>query len=701
MDGSSRLIALERETRALRRRVHVLELKLGVVPEPVSQPRVAAGSAVVEQASSPPPPPPESAPPAPRAERRPVNWEDLLGGRVLAWIGGLAIAIGVALLFALAISQGWIGPTVRVALAGAGSSALLALGVWLHERRGRTDAARAAAASAIAALFGTATVAARVYLLIPTGAGLAAAVAIGAVAVALALRWDSRGIAALGIVGGLLAPVMLDAPSDLPTLMVLFVTAAAAGCVVVWRRWEWLALGAFAVTTPQWVYALFSFESRAVIVAVLVAFGVLGVAMAIGFDLRRSTDRLRTPSVFLLALNAIAVGLSGYVALESLGHPFMAKAWLAALSVAHIGAGILGTRVKRASHDLVLVALALGVALGDVAFGLLASGVVLAIGWAALGALFAWVARRTTREHDSLVALAGVGGHLTLAMIRAFAVSLEPGASGGVDALAAIIGVAALAAGCFVSARLAEERWVEWRVVLDVGGLVSLAYLSSIALDGGNLVLAWAAEALALAQIAHGTRDRVALAGAAGFFGLALAEALVVTPPRVLIYGLDDPLPQIAALAAVAVTAARFAQLRLGGGRWPLAGIAGACVSLLYLASGALMTGFQPDASTATTATILDVSIRQQGQMLMSALWAVTGIAALAVGLRSDLQLVRYGALGLILLATAKVFLFDLAALSSLYRVASFLALGLLLLVGAFIWQRTRPRPLPDLRSVS
>src|SRR3954454_24126913 len=149
MDGSSRLIALERETRALRRRVHVLELKLGVVPEPVPEPRVAAGNAVAEQAS--PPPPPPSAPPAPRAERKPVNWEDLLGGRVLAWIGGLAIAIGVALLFGLAISQGWIGPTARVALAGAGSAALLALGVWLHERRGRTDAARAAAASAIAA----------------------------------------------------------------------------------------------------------------------------------------------------------------------------------------------------------------------------------------------------------------------------------------------------------------------------------------------------------------------------------------------------------------------------------------------------------------------------------------------------------------------------------------------------------------------
>jgi hypothetical protein len=46
------------------------------------------------------------------------------------------------------------------------------------------------------------------------------------------------------------------------------------------------------------------------------------------------------------------------------------------------------------------------------------------------------------------------------------------------------------------------------------------------------------------------------------------------------------------------------------------------------------------------------------------------------------------------------VFAFDLASLTSLYRVGSFVALGLLLLLGAFAWQRIRPRALPDLRDV-
>jgi uncharacterized membrane protein len=70
------------------------------------------------------------------------------------------------------------------------------------------------------------------------------------------------------------------------------------------------------------------------------------------------------------------------------------------------------------------------------------------------------------------------------------------------------------------------------------------------------------------------------------------------------------------------------------------------------------------------------------------------------VGLVRDLRPVRLAALGLVLVAVGKVFLFDLATLTSVYRVASFIALGVLLLAAAFVWQRIRPRAVPDMREV-
>ena len=87
---------------------------------------------------------------------------------------------------------------------------------------------------------------------------------------------------------------------------------------------------------------------------------------------------------------------------------------------------------------------------------------------------------------------------------------------------------------------------------------------------------------------------------------------------------------------------------------------------------------------------LFDLGARELGQLLLSALWAITGVAALVVGLRRDDRALRLGSLALLLVTVGKVFLYDLAALTSLYRVGSFIGLGLLLLVAAGIWQRMR-----------
>ena len=71
-----------------------------------------------------------------------------------------------------------------------------------------------------------------------------------------------------------------------------------------------------------------------------------------------------------------------------------------------------------------------------------------------------------------------------------------------------------------------------------------------------------------------------------------------------------------------------------------------------------------------------------------SAVWALFGLVMLAAGAaRRDLSLRGLG-LTILLLTTAKVFLFDMATLEGVVRAASFLALGAMLLFGAFIARR-------------
>ena len=121
-------------------------------------------------------------------------------------------------------------------------------------------------------------------------------------------------------------------------------------------------------------------------------------------------------------------------------------------------------------------------------------------------------------------------------------------------------------------------------------------------------------------------------------------------------------------------------------------------LTLLYLASVAIITAFQP--GEGTSGALLELGVRQNGQLLLSGLWAFAGVSALVAGLRRDDRGLRIGALALLLVAVGKVFLYDLSTLTSLYRVGSFIGLGLLLLVAAGIWQRMRPSALPDLRDV-
>jgi hypothetical protein len=240
--------------------------------------------------------------------------------------------------------------------------------------------------------------------------------------------------------------------------------------------------------------------------AVLAAFGTLGVAVAIGHEVRVKADRLRSSSAYLLALNGIVVSGAGWAALYAVSGEGTANFWLAGVALVHLCVG-LAAPVLRISTDLRLLSLVIGTVVGDVAFGLIADGPALAIGWAATGVGFAALTRQASRAGDdpaaAVLTQAGLGGHLALSMLSAFAVSDPTSVLRGDEplSLAGSAAIAALAAGCLVSARFADERHEAWRVALDITGLGAVAALTALQLDGVSQVLAWTIEVVALAAI--------------------------------------------------------------------------------------------------------------------------------------------------------------------------------------------------------
>src|SRR5437868_11831636 len=190
MDASveSRLSSLEERVRTLE---GLLRVALASAPQP------AASAPPPVPATVAPPPPPRSRAPAP-VVREPLDLEQVLGGRVLAWVGGIAVVLAAVFFLVMAVHNGWIDETTRVVLAFLGSTALLVAGVWLYERRGRTQAALAAVAAGFAALYASDTTATAVYHLVSRGPGLVVAGLIGVAATVVAVRWNSREVAGIG-----------------------------------------------------------------------------------------------------------------------------------------------------------------------------------------------------------------------------------------------------------------------------------------------------------------------------------------------------------------------------------------------------------------------------------------------------------------------------------------------------------------------
>jgi uncharacterized membrane protein len=517
-----------------------------------------------------------------RAARRDIDFEELLGGRLLAWVGGLAVLLGIVFFVAMAVRRGWIGEEMRVVLAFLGSGALVGVGLYLFIRQGRTQASLAAVASGLAGLYASDVAATRLYDLVSPVVGLLCAGVVGVLGTAIAVRWRTALVGAIGILGALASPILVQAETSGTTLAFMAIALVAAVGVLLWQRWDWLAAGAFLLSAPQlvvWLEDTYD-ERLGLALGVLALFWALYVVAAIGYELRVPIPTLRASSAMLLLGNALLFAGGGWLMLHDSDHENGATAWVIVAAAAHVLLGGFGFR-QRMSREIAGVIAAVGIGLSAAALGLALDGPALVIGWCVEAAVLAWVASVTSERR----AVVGTVAFLTLAGGHILTIEAPPDSLyRGVDDLtAAAIALVVFAAAALVSARFVPEK-------TSVGALVNLR-----------------------------------------------------------------PLLEAAAAAAI-----------------------------VYLGSVAIVD-LTREAETAAEPG-------QTPQVLLSAFWALVGFGSLLFGLLRDDRRFRIAGFALLTAAIAKVFLFDLSTLESIYRVLSFIALGLLLLAAAFAYQRIRAR---------
>lgn len=643
------------------------------------------------------PEPPQKQMPPPRTT---VDIEALLSGRVMAWVGGLAILVGSLFFLSLAFSRGWIGPETRVIIGLIAGAAMVTGGAFFFERRerlfGHTLLAVGLGVFNLALFAST-----RLYDLIPFELALLGTFVAAAFGSFIAIRAHSQVVAAYGLLPALIAPPLFYADTTGVTIAFLALLLIGTAAISIYRTWTWLPFLTLLFTFFQ-LYAWLDESPQAVLgLAVMTGYWLIHALAAGGEDIRKLRGRLRPSSALLMVLNT-AVALGGaHILLDGTLAEWRGL-YLFVLAALHMPlAGYLFYRAGN-RHAFGMLTMGLGLALGAIAVPVQFGGETVPIAWAAAGVVMVWLYGRLRNPFSLasgvLLGLAAVW-HVVLFEypIRDFLSGETLGNYPFINGSGAVLGAMLIALAA--SAYLARSKDVLTGALL--AGSVLLAYALPYELEDGWIIAGWALIALALFAIHRAEPSGHPLYAAVGLgldgFALLVTLAQIATPSRLRISSFSTldhaPFWSDATLALASLAISLTAGWYLHRRDFPqYAGLALALATSLvvYLLSIGLVDDFQQrlDADGGNLS-----SLREQAQVGLSILWTVFGVAGFVLGVVLRRIGMRIYGLALLGIAIVKVFIVDLASLDASYRVISFIALGILLLLASYLYQRLIAHP--------
>jgi uncharacterized membrane protein len=321
-------------------------------------------------------------------------------GNVVVRVGIIVLFFGVAFLLKFAAENNMLPIELRLGGAALGAIGLIGLG-W-HLRRRRLTYALLIQGGGIGIFYLTVYAAAKLYHLIPPGMAFVLMSAVVVLSGVLAVLQDSRNLAAFGISGGFLAPVLTATGDSGHVMLFSYYALLNAGILgIAWfKAWRELNLLGFVFTfviaSLWWGLRFYHPEYFNTVEPFLILFFLFYVAIAVLFALRQPL-KLRGYVDSTLVFGVPIVGFSLQAALVREMEYGMAFSALA-LGAFYI---LLSTSLwRRRVEGIRLLSesfLALGVVFATLAIPLGLDGRWTSAAWALEGAAMVWIGIRQRR----------------------------------------------------------------------------------------------------------------------------------------------------------------------------------------------------------------------------------------------------------------------------------------------------------------
>jgi hypothetical protein len=494
--------------------------------------------------------------------------------------------------------------------------------------------------------------------------------------------------------------VLFDAEPTGVTIAFLAVLLTGTAAIALYRTWTWLPLLSLLFTFLQLYGWLDDSPPAGAGLLVLAGYWLTHALASGGEDIRSLRSRLRPSSTIVAILNtAVAVG-AGFILLDVRLDEWRGL-YLIGLAALHLP--IAGYLFYRGSdrHPFGMLTMGLGLAVAAIAIPVQFSGEVVPIAWAAVAVVLVWLYGRLGNRFS--LGAAGSFGILALWHFVLFDYPLDGFLTDTarstyplVNGSGAVLGALLLALAA--SAYLVRRKEVLSATILVGSGLIS--YALPYELSDGWLIAGWSLVTLALVavhRIEPSGHPIYAVAGIAlSGFALLVTLAQIATPSRLRVSPASeidhflfwsDATLALASLAAALVVAGLLHRKEYAVISTYI--LAAATSLVVYLLSVGLVDEFQKrldvDAGNLS-------SLREQAQVGLSILWTAFGVSGFVLGIILQRTAMRVYGLALLGIAIVKVFIVDLASLDASYRVISFIALGILLLLASFVYQKLNLR---------
>jgi uncharacterized membrane protein len=276
-----------------------------VTPEPI--PRTMA----------PPPPVKPLSPATPK-----INWEQFMGVKGFAWLGGFALFLGVAFFVKYSFDNNLVPPELRVAIGFLTGLGLLVGGIVMS-RKNFAALSQTLCATGVVILYAVTFSCRSVYHFeffsqLPT---FLLMVLITAAAFLLAVRLNALVVAILGMLGGFLTPFLLSTGQDNPAGLFGYIAILDTGLIIValHRRWHFLtALAALGTVVMQigWAASFFQsgqyFFGNKIFIALTVLFGFNALWLAASWLAKKRGQISPWLSGSALGLAVVAFAFTGW-----------------------------------------------------------------------------------------------------------------------------------------------------------------------------------------------------------------------------------------------------------------------------------------------------------------------------------------------------------------------------------------------------